>query len=89
MAENNTSVDCNIDWDSDDDREIDNYGLPSSSTLTAAPSGHSNGGSSGLGEGSSSSRGSNFELIQHFVGMGFPEKQVAQVIDELGIKRIN
>uniref|UniRef100_A0A7N0UA19 DNA (cytosine-5-)-methyltransferase n=1 Tax=Kalanchoe fedtschenkoi TaxID=63787 RepID=A0A7N0UA19_KALFE len=86
MAENNTSLDCNIDWNSDDDREIDNYGLPSSSTLTAAPS---NGGSSGSGEGSSSSPGSNFELIQHFVGMGFPEKQVAQVIDELGDKNHN
>uniref|UniRef100_A0A7N0THM4 SAM-dependent MTase DRM-type domain-containing protein n=1 Tax=Kalanchoe fedtschenkoi TaxID=63787 RepID=A0A7N0THM4_KALFE len=89
MAENNSSLDCSIDWDSDDDREIDNYGLPSTSASATAPCGHSNGGSSGLGEGTSSSPGSNCEIIRHFVGMGFPEKQVARVIDELGDENHN
>ncbi|CAM8955331.1 unnamed protein product [Rhodiola kirilowii] len=91
MAEKSSSLDCDIDWDSEDDREIENYGQPSSSTLatTTAPCNHFVGGSSGSGEASSSSAGSNSKLIQHFVGMGFPEKQVAQVIDELGDENHN
>ncbi|KAL9679505.1 hypothetical protein QQ045_017369 [Rhodiola kirilowii] len=91
MAEKSSSLDCDIDWDSEDDREIENYGQPSSSTLatTTAPCDHFVGGSSGSGEASSSSAGSNSKLIQHFVGMGFPEKQVAQVIDELGDENHN
>ncbi|KDP46435.1 hypothetical protein JCGZ_10275 [Jatropha curcas] len=70
----------NFDWDSEDEREIENFGLSSSSSLTL-PGGEAIASSA---EASSSVGSSGSKLIDHFVGMGFPEKMVAEVIQENG-----
>lgn len=73
----------NIDWDTEDDLEIENYPVSSCSSLTA-PGGESIAGSNGSAEASSSTGPSNSKLINHFVGMGFSEKMVAKAIDDNG-----
>ncbi|KAL7190362.1 hypothetical protein ACSBR2_022607 [Camellia fascicularis] len=80
MVDGNASGEAsdNIDWDTDDELEIQNFPLPSSSSLTN-PGGEA---IVGAGEASSSTGCSNSKLIQHFVGMGFPEKMVAKAIEE-------
>ncbi|XP_057464266.1 DNA (cytosine-5)-methyltransferase DRM2-like [Actinidia eriantha] len=72
--------DDKIDWDTDDELEIQNFPLSSHSSLSNP------GGEAILGDGeASSSTGScHSKLIQHFVGMGFPEQMVAKAIEENG-----
>ncbi|KAF2308499.1 hypothetical protein GH714_010061 [Hevea brasiliensis] len=72
--------DDNFDWGSEDEREIENYGLSSSSSLTV-PGAEATASSA---EASSSVGSSGSKLIDHFVGMGFPEKMVAEAIQENG-----
>ncbi|KAI8031233.1 DNA (cytosine-5)-methyltransferase DRM1 [Camellia lanceoleosa] len=70
----------NIDWDTEDELEIQNFPLSSCSTLT-------NPGGEAIvcaGEASLSASPSHSKLIHHFVGMGFPEKLVAKAIEENG-----
>ncbi|XP_028094143.1 DNA (cytosine-5)-methyltransferase DRM2-like isoform X1 [Camellia sinensis] len=70
----------NIDWDTEDELEIQNFPLSSCSTLT-------NPGGEAIvcaGEASFSASPSHSKLIHHFVGMGFPEKLVAKAIEENG-----
>ncbi|XP_015576174.1 DNA (cytosine-5)-methyltransferase DRM2 isoform X1 [Ricinus communis] len=70
----------NFDWDSEDEREIENFGLTNSSCL-AVPAVEATARSV---EASSSVRSSGTKVMDHFVGMGFPEKMVAEAIQENG-----
>lgn len=81
MDGNASGEECdNIDWDTEDELEIQNIPLTSSSSFTVL------GGEAivGNGEASSSTDRSHFKLIDHFVGMGFSEKMVAKAIEENG-----
>ncbi|KAI3813146.1 hypothetical protein L1987_17863 [Smallanthus sonchifolius] len=70
----------NIDWDTEDELEIENIG----------PSSCSNGVVRNVetivsnGEASSSTGISNSKLVQHFLGMGFSEQMIAKAIKENG-----
>ncbi|KAL3520281.1 hypothetical protein ACH5RR_018430 [Cinchona calisaya] len=68
----------NIDWDTEDELEISE--IPLSSSNLPTPGG---GEIVFNGEESSSAR-SDSKLIQHFVGMGFPDKLVVKAIEEIG-----
>ncbi|CAI9260926.1 unnamed protein product [Lactuca saligna] len=70
----------NIDWNTDDELEIQNITPSSHSTLATlnAQTIVSN------GEASSSSGPSNSNLFQHFLGMGFSEQSIAKAIKENG-----
>lgn len=70
----------NIDWDTEDELEIQNSSVPSSSRLTN-PDGEA---SVGDGEAISGTDLSHSKLIPHFVRMGFPEELVAKAIEENG-----
>ncbi|XP_059670147.1 DNA (cytosine-5)-methyltransferase DRM2-like isoform X1 [Cornus florida] len=70
----------NFDWDTEDEREIENLPLSSHSSLTVAGTE----ATAGSGEASSSAGSSHSKLIHHFVGMGFSEKMVAKAIEENG-----
>ncbi|XP_068334254.1 DNA (cytosine-5)-methyltransferase DRM2-like [Pyrus communis] len=67
-----------FDWNTDDELEIENFTL-STSSLTV-------GGEAFVisGEGSSSAGPSNTKVLNHFVGMGFSEKMVVKAIQEHG-----
>ena len=65
---------------SEDEREIDNFSLSSSSSLTP-PNEKIVTGSRAT---SSSAGSSNSKLVDKFIGMGFNEKNVAKVIYENG-----
>ncbi|KAL6994357.1 hypothetical protein U1Q18_012461 [Sarracenia purpurea var. burkii] len=87
-ADGNASAEesINVDWDTEDELEIQNFPLSSNSSLTLTNPG--GGAVMGAGEASSSagsSAGSSHsKLINHFVGMGFPENMVAKAIQENG-----
>lgn len=68
---------CNIDWDTDDEREIGNF-PPSSSSSFSVPNGDVNAGS---GEGCSSAGSAKFRLIYD---MKFPEELVLKAIEQIG-----
>lgn len=70
----------NCDWNSEDEREIDDFSLSSSSSLTP-PNEET---VTGSGEASSSAGSSNSKLFDKFIGMGFTEKMVAKAIQENG-----
>ncbi|KAG8637659.1 hypothetical protein MANES_15G149300v8 [Manihot esculenta] len=72
--------DENFDWDSDDELEIENYRLSSFSSLKL-PAAEA---TAGAAEASLSVGSSASKLIDHFVGMGFPQKMVVEVIKENG-----
>ncbi|KAL6960578.1 DNA (cytosine-5)-methyltransferase [Sarracenia purpurea var. burkii] len=81
MDENGSGAESdNIDWDTDDELEIQNFPLTSCSRLTN-PGGEA---TTGDGEASSKTDPSDSKLIHHFVGMGFPENLVAKAIEENG-----
>ncbi|KAF3444637.1 hypothetical protein FNV43_RR14330 [Rhamnella rubrinervis] len=81
MGGNTSGVeDDNIDWDSEDEREIENFSLSSCSRLTV-PGGEAAMGSAEVG---SSAGCSNSKLLDHFVGMGFEVEMVAKAIQEHG-----
>ena len=65
---------------SEDEEEIDNFSLSSSSSLTP-PNEETITGSS---EASSSIGSSNSNLVDKFIGIGFIEKMVAKAIQENG-----
>ncbi|KAJ0754534.1 putative DNA (cytosine-5-)-methyltransferase [Helianthus annuus] len=69
---------ADIDWNTDDELEIQNIGPTSCTTLVTrdAQAIISN------GEASSSAGSSNSNLVQHFLGMGFSERLVIQAIKE-------
>ncbi|GJW71878.1 DNA (cytosine-5)-methyltransferase DRM2-like protein [Tanacetum coccineum] len=67
-----------IDWNSDDDLEIDNYLSPSSSAMSTTAA-----GAFEHGESSSTSR-SRSKIALHFIQMGFPECVVTKSIAETG-----
>lgn len=84
--EGNASVELSIDWDTEDELEINEPRvkdslLSSSSSITIPSSREANGG---IGEASSSSGPTNSRFIQHFLGMGFPKKLVVKAIKENG-----
>ncbi|KAK1416969.1 hypothetical protein QVD17_26089 [Tagetes erecta] len=70
----------NIDWDTEDELEIENIAPPSCSNVVArnVETIVTN------GEASSSSGVSNSKLVQHFLGMGFSEEMIAKAIKENG-----
>ncbi|KAL7609929.1 hypothetical protein Lser_V15G13203 [Lactuca serriola] len=70
----------NIDWNTDDELEIQNIAPSSHATLASlnAQTVVSN------GEASSSAGPSNSNLFQHFLGMGFSEQLIAKAIKENG-----
>ncbi|XP_057482702.1 DNA (cytosine-5)-methyltransferase DRM2-like isoform X2 [Actinidia eriantha] len=74
---------CNIDWDTEDELEIQSIPLPPSCSRVTNPREQATVGdgeaNSYTGPGPSQSK-----LIRHFVGMGFPDKLVAQAIEENG-----
>lgn len=70
----------NIDWDTDDELEIQNVPLSSSSSFSI----HGGEVIAGNGEGCSSAGSSNSRLINHFVGMGFTKESVLKAIQENG-----
>ncbi|KAI8533671.1 hypothetical protein RHMOL_Rhmol10G0027500 [Rhododendron molle] len=70
----------NIDWDTEDELEIQSSPLPSSSRLTY-PDGEATVGDA---EAITTTDLSHSKLIHHFVGMGFPEELVAKAIEENG-----
>ncbi|XP_048328077.2 DNA (cytosine-5)-methyltransferase DRM2 isoform X1 [Ziziphus jujuba] len=72
--------DENIDWDSEDEREIDNIPLSSNSSLTVP----GREATTGSAEASLSAGSSNSKLFDHFVGMGFSEKMVSKAMQEHG-----
>ncbi|CAL9014625.1 unnamed protein product [Prunus brigantina] len=81
MDGNTSGEDGNdIDWNTEDELEIDNFTLSSSSSLTV-PGGEA---VVGCGESSSSPGPSNSKVVDHFVGMGFSGKMVAKAIQEHG-----
>ncbi|XP_076907966.1 DNA (cytosine-5)-methyltransferase DRM2-like [Bidens hawaiensis] len=72
----------NIDWDTDDELEIENI-VPSSCSNGVARNGEAI-VSNGSGEASTSRGVSNSKLVQHFLGMGFSEEMIAKAIKENG-----
>ncbi|XP_041009061.1 DNA (cytosine-5)-methyltransferase DRM2-like isoform X2 [Juglans microcarpa x Juglans regia] len=72
--------DDNFEWNTEDELEINDFSLPSHSSLTP-PNGEAVVGS---GEASSSAGPSNCKLIDHFIGMGFSTKMVAKAMQENG-----
>ncbi|KAK9052408.1 hypothetical protein SSX86_029037 [Deinandra increscens subsp. villosa] len=70
----------NIDWDTEDELEIENIAPSSCSNVVArnVEAIVSN------GEASSSAGPSNSNLVQQFLGMGFPEEMIAKAIKENG-----
>ncbi|XP_027357995.1 DNA (cytosine-5)-methyltransferase DRM2 isoform X2 [Abrus precatorius] len=68
----------NFDWNSEDEREIENF---QSSSCLSVPNGNAVAGS---GEASSSAGLSNSKVLVHFVSMGFPREMVSKVIQEYG-----
>ncbi|XP_076938877.1 DNA (cytosine-5)-methyltransferase DRM2-like [Bidens hawaiensis] len=72
----------NIDWDTDDELEIESI-VPSSCSNGVARNGEAI-VSNGNGEASTSRGVSNSKLVQHFLGMGFSEEMIAKAIKENG-----
>ncbi|XP_022873440.1 DNA (cytosine-5)-methyltransferase DRM2-like isoform X2 [Olea europaea var. sylvestris] len=70
-----------IDWNTDDELEIQEY-TTFSSSLTLAT--HGTEASAGNGGENSSAIVSDSKLVNHFVGMGFSEKLVLKAIEENG-----
>ncbi|KAE9466464.1 hypothetical protein C3L33_01610, partial [Rhododendron williamsianum] len=70
----------NVDWDTDDEQEIQNF--PVSSCSSSRQLGAE--AIVGSAEASSLTGSSHSKLIDHFVGMGFPEKMVRKAIEENG-----
>ncbi|CAK9179521.1 unnamed protein product [Ilex paraguariensis] len=71
----------NIDWDTEDELEIQDIPVSSCSRLT--PPGEES--VAGTGEASSSvDPSSHSKLVHHFIGMGFSEKLVTKAIEENG-----
>ncbi|KAJ0826001.1 putative DNA (cytosine-5-)-methyltransferase [Helianthus annuus] len=77
----------NIDWDTEDELEIENI-TPSSCSNGVAHNVQaivSNGAAIvSNGEASSSAGSSNSKLVQHFLGMGFSKEMIAKAIKENG-----
>ncbi|KAM7509141.1 hypothetical protein LguiA_019594 [Lonicera macranthoides] len=71
----------NIDWDTEDELEIQDIPFSSCANTTIPR----RDAISGNGEASSSAGPSNSNLIHRFVGMGFSEKLVAKAIEENGV----
>ncbi|KAK7271664.1 hypothetical protein RJT34_27749 [Clitoria ternatea] len=67
-----------FDWNSEDDREIENF---QSSSRLSVPNGDA---VTGSGEASSSPGSSNSKVLDHFVAMGFSQEMVSKVIQEYG-----
>lgn len=81
MAGNTSGDDYeNIDWDTEDELEIQNIAPSSCASLATLNTQTivSN------GEASSSAGPSNSKLVQHFLGMGFSEQLIAKAIKENG-----
>lgn len=70
----------NIDWDTEDELEIQNI-APSSCASLATLNAQA---IVGNGEASSSAGPSNSKLVQHFLGMGFSEQLISKAIKENG-----
>ncbi|XP_076909900.1 DNA (cytosine-5)-methyltransferase DRM2-like [Bidens hawaiensis] len=70
--------DENIDWDTEDELEIENIVPTSASALVTRDAG----AVSSNGEASSSAGSSDSNLVQHFLGMGFPENLVIKTVKE-------
>lgn len=68
-----------FDWDSEDEKEIENFASSSSSSLRL-PQVETRSSSAEASSSVGSSSGS--KMIDHFVKMGFPEKMVAEAIQE-------
>lgn len=68
-----------FDWDSEDEKEIENFASSSSSSLRL-PQVETR--SSSVEASSSAGSTSGSKMINHFVKMGFPEKMVAEAIQE-------
>uniref|UniRef100_A0A2P2KN91 DNA (cytosine-5-)-methyltransferase n=2 Tax=Rhizophora mucronata TaxID=61149 RepID=A0A2P2KN91_RHIMU len=77
--------DNEFDWNSEDEREIENFTASSCSSLTI-PSGEAVASSA---EASSSAGSSGSKMIDHFIGMGFSERMVAEAIQEHGEENAN
>ncbi|XVE67902.1 hypothetical protein DITRI_Ditri09bG0025300 [Diplodiscus trichospermus] len=75
----------NFEWDTEDELEIDNYAV-TSSTGVSLPHGEAVLGTS---EVRSSADSPNSKLIDHFVGMGFSKELVAKAIEENGEENSN
>ncbi|KAI7751618.1 hypothetical protein M8C21_014762 [Ambrosia artemisiifolia] len=69
---------ADIDWNTDDELEIENIGPTSCTTLVT----RDDQAIISNGEASSSTGSSNSNLVHHFIGMGFSEKSVLQAIKE-------
>ncbi|WCJ24423.1 DNA (cytosine-5)-methyltransferase DRM2 [Euphorbia peplus] len=87
-GESSCGADESFAWDSEDEREIENFGLSSSSlivhpveamTASREPYDFVTGMTT-----SSSASSSGSKVIDNFVGMGFPVKMVAEAIQEIG-----
>ncbi|KAL4568353.1 hypothetical protein LXL04_023963 [Taraxacum kok-saghyz] len=72
-----------IDWDTDDELEIQNITPSSCATLTTLNAQTIN------GEASSSAGPSNSDLVQKFLGMGFSKQLIAKAIKENGESNTN
>ncbi|KAL4581611.1 hypothetical protein LXL04_006134 [Taraxacum kok-saghyz] len=70
-----------IDWDTEDELEIQNIGSSSCSTLVTS---NTQTAIISNGEASSSASSSNSKLLQHFLGMGFSDKLIIKAIEENG-----
>ncbi|XP_044466248.1 DNA (cytosine-5)-methyltransferase DRM2 [Mangifera indica] len=69
-----------FDWNTEDELEIASYALPSCSNGTL----HGGESVASSTKASSSSGSSSTKMIDHFVGMGFPEEMVTKAIREVG-----
>ncbi|XP_022989083.1 DNA (cytosine-5)-methyltransferase DRM2 isoform X1 [Cucurbita maxima] len=82
MAGDNCGVEVdNIDWDTEDELEIESIPLASHASLTF-PSVEANMASSSAGP-------SNSKIVDHFIGMGFSAKMVMKAIEENGEENTN
>ncbi|CAK7328100.1 unnamed protein product [Dovyalis caffra] len=79
MDDDSLRGDDDFDWDSEDEKEIENFASSSSSSLRLP---HVETGSSSAEASSSVGSSSGCKMINHFVKMGFPEKMVAEAIQE-------
>ncbi|XWS44161.1 hypothetical protein CRYUN_Cryun15aG0020900 [Craigia yunnanensis] len=75
----------NFDWDTEDELEINNYDI-SSSSGASLPCGEA---VLGAAEVSSSANSPNSKVIDHFVGMGFLKEVVVKAIEENGEENTN
>ncbi|XVE83983.1 hypothetical protein DITRI_Ditri16bG0132500 [Diplodiscus trichospermus] len=74
----------NIDWDTEDELEINNYDISCSGA--SLPHGE---GFLGAAEASSAADSPNSKVIDHFVGMGFSKEMAANAIEKNGMENTN